>query len=148
MVKTMKGNQKPIAHGNGGTVISVNAQAAWQNKTTNNNFIDGLARCQIKNVGPSKVFDGKTYYWCPHHVKKGKWNGMYVLHCPDHQNGKCAKTDAAPAAAPAKDSPQQDDKGGGKAEALQLQSRLKTVMCANLCLSSEDDDKIFVEAKN
>ena len=73
---------------------------------------------------------------------------MKVLHSPDKHKGKRAKTDAAPAAAPAKGSLQQDDKGCGTAAALQLQSRIKTVMCANLCLSSEDLYKYFDEAKN
>ena len=108
MVNTMKGNKKPSVHGNGGTVLSVNAQNAWQNKTTNNDFIDGLAHWRIKNVGPSKVFDSKTYYWSPHHVKEGKWNRMYVLNRLDQHKVKRAKTDAAPTAAPAKDSSQQD----------------------------------------
>ena len=81
-------------------------------------------------------------------MKEGKWNGMYVLHRPDQHKGKHAKTDSAPTAALAKDFSQWDDKGGGTAAALQLQSRLKTVMCANLCLSSEGVDKIFDEAKN
>ena len=76
MVETMKGNKKPSVHGNGGKVISVSAQYAWQNKTTNNDLINGLARWRINNVGSSKVFDHKTYYWCPHHVEEGKWNGM------------------------------------------------------------------------
>ena len=73
---------------------------------------------------------------------------MNVLHCPNQHKGKRAKTDAAPTAAPANDSLQQYDKGGGTAAALQLQSRLKTVMCANLCLISEDIDKLFDEAEN
>ena len=73
---------------------------------------------------------------------------MYVLHCPDQHTGKRGKTDAAQTAAPATDSLQQDNKGGRTAAALQLQSRLKTVMCANLCLSSEDVDNLFDEAKN
>ena len=73
---------------------------------------------------------------------------MYVLHCLDQHKGKHVKTDSAPAAAPANDSSQQDDKGGRTAAALQLQSRLKKVMCANLCPSSEDVDKLFDEAKN
>ena len=42
------------------TVFSGNAQDDWQNKTTNNDFIDGLASWQIKNVGPSKDFESKT----------------------------------------------------------------------------------------
>ena len=106
MVEIMKRNKKPSVHGNGGTVLSVNAKYAWKNKTTNNDFIDGLARWRIKNVGPSKVSYSKTYYWFPHHVKEGKWSGMYILHRPDQHKGKRAKKDAAPAAAPAKDSSQ------------------------------------------
>ena len=73
---------------------------------------------------------------------------MYVLCRPDQHKGKREKTDVAPTADLAKDSLQQDYKGGVTAEALQLQERLKTVMCANLCLSSEDVDKLFDEAKN
>jgi len=144
MVETMKGNQK------GGTVLAVESQnqAAWQNKTTNNDFIDGLARWRIKHVGESKVVDGKTFYWCPHHVKEGKWNGMYVLHRPDQHKGKRAKSDAAPAANLAKDTLKQENKSGGTAADLQLQSKLKTVMCTNLCMSSEDVDRLFEEAKN
>ena len=56
---------------------------------------------------------------------------MYVLHRPNQHKGKRANTDAAPTAAPTKDCLQQDYKGGGTAAALQLQSRLKTVMCEN-----------------
>ena len=126
----------------------MNAQDSWQNKTTNNDFIDGLARWRIKNVRPSKVVDSKTYYWCPHHLKEGKWNRMYVLHRPNQHKGRRAKTDAEPTAATAKDSSQQYDKDGGTSAAIQLQSRLKTVICANLCLSSEVVDKLFDEAKN
>ena len=42
MFETMKENKNPSVHGNCGTVLSVNAQDAWQNKTTDNDFIDGL----------------------------------------------------------------------------------------------------------
>ena len=73
---------------------------------------------------------------------------MYLLHRLDQHKGKRAKIDASPTAALAKDSSQQDDKGGGITAALKLQSRLKTVMCANLWLRSEDVDKLFDEAKN
>ena len=118
--ETIKGNKNPSVHGNGGTVLSVNAQDAWQKKTINNDFIDGLSCWRIKNVGPSKVFDSKTYYWFPNHVKEGKWNGMYVIYRPDKHKGKRAKTDAAPTAAQSKDSSQQDAKGGGTAASLQL----------------------------
>ena len=80
-------------------------------------------------------------------MKEVKWNGMYVLHRPGQHKVKLAKTDAAPTAAPAKYSSHQDDKGDITAAALQLQSRLKTVMCANLCLRSEYVYKLFDKAK-
>ena len=73
---------------------------------------------------------------------------MYVLRRLDQHKRKHVKTDAAPDAAPANDSSQQDEKGGRTAAALQLQSRLKKVRCANLCPSSEDVDNLFDEAKN
>ena len=73
---------------------------------------------------------------------------MYVLHLPDQHKGKRVKSDAAPAVNLANDTSKQDDKSGSTAADLQLQSRLKTVMCTNLCLSSEEVDKIFDEAKN
>ena len=73
---------------------------------------------------------------------------MYVLHRPNQHKGRRVNTDASPTAAPDKDSLQQDYKGGGTAAALKFQSKLKIVMCANLCLISEDVDKIFKEAKN
>jgi len=57
------------------------------------------------------------------------------------------KSDTAPAANSANNASKQDDKSGGTAADLQPQSRLKTVMCTNLCLSSEDVDKLFDEAK-
>ena len=81
-------------------------------------------------------------------MKEGKWNGMYVLHRPDQHKGKRAKSDAAPAANLAKDTLKQENKSGGTAADLQLQSKLKTVMCTNLCMSSEDVDRLFEEAKN
>ena len=30
------------------------------------------------------VVDGRTYYWCPHHVAKdGSYNGLYDTHKPE-----------------------------------------------------------------
>jgi hypothetical protein len=80
-------------------------------------------------------------------VKEGKWNGRYVVLRPDQHKGKRAKSDAAPAANLAKDTLKQENKSGGTAADLQLQSKLKTVMCTNLCMSSEDVDRLFEEAK-
>ena len=133
------------------TVESQNQSQAkndWQNKITNDDFIDCLACWCIKNVRESIVVDSKTYYWCPHHVKEGKWNGMYVMHCPDQHKGKRVNLETSPATNVANDASKQAKKNDGTAADLQLQSKLKSVMCTNLCLSSEDVDKLFEEAKN
>ena len=39
-----------------------------------------------------------------------------------------------------------EDKSNG-ASTLQLQSKLKEVMCTNLCMSGDDVDKVFSQAK-
>ena len=37
---------------------------------------------RMKKVGDSKVVDGKTYYWCPHHKLNGVFDGLYMTHKP------------------------------------------------------------------
>ena len=125
----------------GGTALAVDANQAWKSKTTDDEYIDGLPRWRIKNVGPSKELGGKTYYWCPHHVKPGKWDGMYVLHRPEQHKGR-RKNGTATAATTATS----DEKKVTPAADLQLASRLKEVMCTNLCMSAADVDALFTEA--
>ena len=81
-------------------------------------------------------------------MKEGKWDGMYVMHRPDQHKGKRIKSETSPAANVTNDASKQAKKNDGTAADLQLQSKLKSVMCTNLCLSSEDVDKLFEEAKN
>ena len=38
---------------------------------------------RIVKGGPSKTVDGKTWHWCPHHKRKGKYDGMYVTYPSD-----------------------------------------------------------------
>ena len=129
-----------------GTALAVDANQAWQAKTTNDEYIDGLARWRIKNVGPSKDFGGKTYYWCPHHVKPGKWDGMYVLHRPENHQGR-RKKGSGTAATTATPEEKKDEKKATPAADLQLAARLKEVMCTNLCMSAADVDALFTEAE-
>lgn len=104
------------------------------------NLVSGttVEEWRIKFDGPTKQRGGKKWYWCPHHVLEGKWNGMYALHPPDKHRGKKPKattpTPTASSAPPAE-----------KSE-LALNSRLKQVLMTNLCISDEDVDKMFKEA--
>ena len=129
-----------------GTALVVDANQAWQAKTTNDEYIDGLARWRIKNVGPSKELGGKTYYWCPHHVKPGKWDGMYVLHRPEDHTGRRKRGPPGTAAPTAPSDEKKDEKKATPAADLQLAARLKEVMCTNLCMSAADVDALFTEA--
>ena len=88
-----------------------------------------------------KTVKGKKYWWCPHHELEGKWKGLYVLHSPDQHKGKTytqptGKPADKPTGTPAPPKPD-----------LALQSRLKDVMCTNLCMSEDDVNKLF-EAAN
>ena len=94
--------------------------------------------------GPTKVGpDGKKLCWCKHHVHPdGLWNGLYVNHPEDQHDrvvGKFKKTDGGGATNPTQNN-------GGGTKDLQLQSKLKEVLCTNLCMSSDDVEKLFEKA--
>ena len=69
------------------TVVVTKADA-YREKTTNDEFINGLERWFTVKTDKTKVVKGRTYYWCPQHVKEGIWNGMYVTHKPEDHKGK------------------------------------------------------------
>ena len=47
---------------------------------------------RTKNEGPKCDCDGMTWYWCPHHFKKGLFDGLYMTHKPeDHDAWKLKK---------------------------------------------------------
>ena len=52
-----------------GTVLVTKADA-YKEKNTNNEFINGLECWRTVNTDKTKVVKGRTYYWCPHHVKR------------------------------------------------------------------------------
>ena len=71
----------------GGTVLVTRADA-YKEKTTNDEFINGIERWRTVKTEETKVEKGLTYYWCPNHVKEIMWNGMYVTHKPEELKGK------------------------------------------------------------
>ena len=81
--------------------------------------------------------DGILYHWCPHHVKPGLWDGMYQTHSEAEHRGEKFGTNKVV---------EKDKKAEGGSNSLQLQSRLKEVMCTNLQLSSADVEKLFEQA--
>ncbi len=125
----------------------------WKEKRTNDEYVQGILRERTINTGPTKMIDGELLHWCPNHVHpNGAWNGLYVKHRADQheeyvqqRRGKRGKpkTAAAGTSTGATNSNTQPPVGTQK---LQLDSKLKDVLCTNLCMSSEDIDKLVEQA--
>ena len=112
--------------------------------------IRGMAKWRTIKKQDSVWFEGHQYWWCPHHKQaEGLWNGLYVKHPPERHDAVTAHWKAKRAQEkelknePPKTTPAANPPGSS----LQLQSRLKEVLCTNLCLSASDVDKIFAEAQ-
>ena len=65
------------------------------------------------------------------------WDGMYQTHSKAEHRGQKFGTNIVT---------KNDKKAESGANSLQLQSRLKEVMCTNLQLSSADVEKLFEQA--
>ena len=101
-------------------------------------------------AGDTKIVGGTTWHWCPHHKLENKWNGLYSRHsptaCPSIA-GKKANGLLDPANAAAAKATGDAAKVAEKSKAtLDIQAKLKEVMCTNLCLSGDDVDKLFQQA--
>ena len=81
---------------------------------------------------------GKTYWWCPHHKHpQGFWDGLYVRHHPDNHKFRKPRESG---------NDDKDTTPAANSTKLDLQSKLKEVLSTNLCMSSEDIDRLFEEA--
>ena len=79
-----------------------------------------------KNVGASLEKDGKTWYWCPKHIRENDYDGLYVKHRPEnHEEWERRKRER-------NQSNGQAPKNGGNSNAtLQLSEKLKTALATN-----------------
>ncbi len=108
-----------------------------------------LEEWRKKFDGDSKEVNGRTYWWCKNHKTKD-YDGLYVSsHTPVNHDawskdkrdriGKYRSTTAVNAtdSRPKEEAPK---------STLGLNDRLRNVLMTNVCLSSEDIDKIFQAA--
>ena len=94
--------------------------------------------------GDTKVVDGRTYYWCPHHKADGLYDGLYVSShkAEDHFTWKQnryppkGKDASANGGGPPKSEP---------SAKLSLNDRLKSVLSCKLMLSDADVESICKE---
>lgn len=119
------------------------ASASNTGRRTDDPFIDGLPRWRTVKKGDTMIVDGRTYYWCPHHKHaEGYWNGLYCTHLPS----RCFKNPAHNKSGKPGNDKSGKEKSSNQSAKLELHAKLKEVMCTNLCLSSEDVDRIFDQA--
>ena len=120
----------------------------WEKKDVVEGTI--VEKWRIVKDGDTKIVGGITWHWCPHHVLAGKWNGMYARHSPTDcpsMKGKKANGVVDSAKAAAATATGDAAKVAAQSNAtLDIQAKLKEVLCTNLCLSGDDVDKIFQEA--
>ena len=110
-----------------------------------------VEKWRIIKDSKTKVVNGATWHWCPYHVLEGIWDGMYLRHaataCPaiaaknaKKNGGQTIAAAAAPTAGTAATA------AAASKATLDIQAKLKEVLCTNLCLSDEVVNKIFDQA--
>ena len=118
---------------------------------TNNNGSYKIAEWRFDKKGDTPQRDGKKWWWCPKH-NSGK--GMYVRHPPEEHDdwerlkksgGKYIPLDYRSSDQPSEESrklPTDDSEKAKLSPKLELDPRLKEVLCTNLCLSEQDIDRL------
>ena len=130
---------------NGETALLTNGPAKGTSSSGDLDFskVKGtnVEKFRLKYTKDVIVVNGKTYWWCKHHKsEKYGWDGLYCTHKPED----CPKLNGKPASK----RPAAAAKGNEKVNAtLQLNDRLKSVLCSNFCMTEEAVDKLFEQAK-
>ena len=98
---------------------------------------------------PSIERDGKTWYWCPHHVYPDKYDGLYVTHKPeDHEDWVKRKESFRNRFA--KNKPKEDSKDKDNEDPpqrkLTLSESLKTALMTRCDISAAQADALLKEA--
>ena len=102
-----------------------------------------IKRWRIVKQGASIVVDGKTYWWCEHHVDPGgRWSGMYVAHKPEDHDAVVARRRAGRTKREKRRETAGDGGGTPAGDSLVISQKLKEVLCSRLMVSDEDADKI------
>ena len=100
--------------------------------------------------GNTKVVNGVTFWWCPHHKNEGQFDGLYVTHKPSEHDAWKADRDKKNAAWKEKRRSKTDKNSSstGKRPAsnrLVMSEKLKSVLVSKLSCSDADADEIWQE---
>ena len=111
-----------------------------------------VEKWRAKKEGDTKVVDGKTYHWCPHHKNEGRWDGLYVTtHTADtHFTWRKNRRGANGGGASNGGASNGNGSNGGSAGAdastkLQVTDKLRSSLSTKLMLNDKDIDAICKE---
>ena len=104
---------------------------------------------KMKNTGPSIEMVGRTWYWCPHHIWEGHYNGLYMNHKPeDHDEWKLNKNKRKkPNSSFSTQSSSANATNGSDAKTLTLSEKMKSALMTKCCFT-EDQVKEFLNSVN
>ena len=110
----------------------------------------GIEEWRMNKQGNTKVVNGVTYWWCPHHRNEGQFDGLYVTHKPSEHDSWKAERDRKNAAWKDKRRSKTDKSStsSGKTPAskrLVMSEKLKSVLVSKLSCSDADADDIWQE---
>ena len=105
----------------------------------------GMDDWRFKKDGDSKKVDGEQWWWCPHHVQEGVYDGLYVKHPPEkHAEWEERKKNNKLKSSSFKDSAASAATDTSKAK-LSLSNSLKAAMVTNFQCSQEQADRLYSE---
>ena len=106
---------------------------------------------RMTKTTPMVEKDGKTWYWCPHHVYEDKYNGLYVTHKPeDHEDWVKRKQSYKDRMTKKKtsDVPKDDDADDSSGKKLTLTDTLKTALMTKCDITGAQADALIKEAES
>ena len=93
-----------------------------------------VARYRTEFKGDCIKINGKKNWFCGHHVKEGKWDGLYCWHHPD----KCSLVKNKDGSA---------DSGGKPAGgSLKLNAGLKSVLKTKMLMGDQEIEELLSQA--
>ena len=106
----------------------------------------GIEEWRMVKKGDTKVVNGVTYWWCPHHKVEGKYDGLYMTHKPSEHSAWKKDRDKKNEEWKAKRRGKKDSSTSqGSRSKLVMSDKLKSVLTSHLSCSDADADAIWQE---
>ena len=117
------------------------------NSSVSNKKKHGIDEWRMVKKGESKVVNGTTYWWCPHHKVEGKYDGLYMTHKPSEHSAWKKDRDKRNEEWKAKRRGKKDASGstGSQATKLIMSDKLKSVLTSHLSCSDADAEAVWKE---